>query len=428
MSDQKSDQKSDQEQSRSASGPEESGQMAESAATDEGRASSHGSPAGRGSNAPAWLALLLALAACGLAGWLWWIDQQSADSSADASADLAALASRVDEQASAIESRAQDLDRLDDRVSKLDSRLGDMAGRLEERDSERDSEQDFDPAELRGRIEEQSGSTSDLRQQFESMSDRLDQAVADLESRIEQAGEDRSDGIDESLAEARFRLGLIEVAGLLRLGQSRAELAADPAGAAAVYRQAQSRLQQLEDGRVERLRQLVGQELEALRSVDGRDWAGLSGRLSALEKGSGKWPLAGPNDQPADTAAGGEAGDSDDGGEQDWWSGVQRSLGGLVRVTPRESAPLTPAAVESVRERVRLHLAAAQAAAARRNTDEMNRQLEAAEQLIRSHFDTSAEAVARALETISSAASAEAPSLPDLGDALAEAERRLAAS
>ena len=104
-------------------------------------------------------------------------------------------------------------------------------------------------------------------------------------------------------------------------------------------------------------------------------------------------------------------------------------MGSLVRVTPRESAPLTPAAEESVRERLRLHLAAAQAAAARRNGDELASHASTAAGLIEAHFDTASNAVSSALETLSNLASSASPqSLPDLGGALAEAERRLAAS
>lgn len=424
------DGREDHAPARSASEPEESqqpeasDQQAQTLSADHEQTASAASPAEsappprRGGNALAWLALLLALAAGGLAGWQWWVDRQGAGSSVDS----AALAARIDEQAGVIESRLQDLDQLGDRVGELDSRLVDLSSRLGERG--------FDPAELRSELEQQSDSVVALHQQLESTSSRLDEAMADLESRIEQAGQDRSEGIDESLARARFRLGLIEVAGLLRLGQSRAELAADPAGAVAAYTQAQSRLDQVEDGRLERLRQLLGQELEALRSLDGPDWAALSGRLVALENGAARWPLARSDEQLADPATVGDAGQSDAGGDggEGWWSGLRHSLAGLVRITPRESAPLSPAAVESVRERVRLHLAAAQAAAARRNGEEMKRQLEAVEQLIRSHFDTSAEAVAQALQTISSTASTRTPPLPGLGGALAEAERRLAAS
>jgi uroporphyrin-3 C-methyltransferase len=365
--------------------------------------------AGRGGNALAWLALLLALAAGGLAGWQWWSTRQSNDS--------AALTGQVNEQAAAIDSQSQSLDELGQRIDRLEAGLDDLAVRLDERD--------FDPTELRNRLQEQADATAQLRRQVESASDEFDRTVSELRSSIEEAGADRADRIDETLAGARFRLALVEVAGLLRLGQSRAELAADPAGAVAAYQQARSRLEGLADGRVERLRQLVARELESLRSVETTDWADLTGRLAALEGQSADWPLAGRDAQPAvPIDSSGSETDAGDG----WWSDIRRGLGGLVRVTPRESAPLTPAAVESVRERLGLHLAAAQSAAARRNLDEMKLQLEAAGELIEARFDTSAPPVSRALESIESAASVQAPSLPELGEALAEAENRLAAS
>lgn len=372
--------------------------------------------AGGGVTFIAWLALLLALAAGGLAGWQWWLANAS-DESGEQSGELV---SRLDDQAGAIDSQARQIDQLGQRVESFDTRLDELAGQLAEQSESRD----FDPDALGRRIRSLADSNADFQQQVDSLSQRLDQAVSNLETRVEQAGADRSERIEDTLADARFRLGLIEVAGLLRLGQSRAELAADPVGALAAFRQAQSRLETIEDGRLERLRQLVARELETLNSVDTTDWSALAGQLSALEADSAQWPLAGSGEPDGGESPRAQARDTEDG----WWSSLKNSLGGLVRVTPREAAPLTPAAVESVRERLRLHLAAAQAAVARRNTDELGHQLDIAGGLLRMHFDTSADAVSRALDTISEAAAAETPALPDLGAALAEAERRMAAS
>jgi len=371
--------------------------------------SSNEPPPRPGSNAPAWLALLLALAAGGLAGWQWWLSETNDESGR--------FGPRIEQQASAVESQSRRLDELDERLGGVETRLDELAGRLDARD--------FDPAAMRRDIQSRAEADAELRQQVTSLSERLDGAVSDLESQLEQAGAARSDRIEESMAEARFRLGLIEVAGLLRLGQSRAELAADPAGAIAAYRRAQSRLEAIDDVRLERLRQLVARELEALRSVESTDWPALTGQLSALESETAQWPVAGAREPGTDESP------MEDGGmetEDGWWSSMRASLGGLVRVTPREAAPLTSAAVESVRERLRLHLAAAQVAAARRSTGELARHLEVAEDLTRAHFDTSDESVLRALEGISEAASVDLPSLPELGSALAEAERRLAGS
>lgn len=355
----------------------------------------------------AWLALILALAAAGLSGWQAWLvfgDDRSTQ-----------IGSELDDQRGAIESVRQRLGDISERLGQVESRLDDLSGRLDSGG--------FDPAPLREELSAQAGVDDQLRQRVSTLSDRLDQAVSDLESRLEQVGAVRSDRMEDALADARFRLALVEVAGLLRLGQARAELAGDPAGAAAAYRQARSRLQQLDDGRLERLAQLVGRELESLRGIETTDWAGLAGRLSGLEDEAAQWPLAVGASPAAESGPTGEA----PAGEDGWLSGIRKSLGGLVRVTPRESAPLTPAAADSVRERLRLHLASSQAAVARRNVDELASRIERAATLIRSHFDTSVESVSSALETLEEAAAVGSSPLPDLGSALAEAERRLAA-
>ncbi|NBD95216.1 MAG: hypothetical protein GVY11_01915 [Gammaproteobacteria bacterium] len=366
----------------------------------------------RGANAPAWMALLLSLAVAALVGWQWW------SSTRDDEPDRALT--RIDANSDAIDRQSREIEALGDRVDSVDRRLDDFEQQL--------SSLEFDPAELRGEVRSQADSTAELGDRVSDLSQRLDQLDSSLESQLSQAGTAGSEELQQTLAEARFRLAVTEVAGLLRLGQSQAELAGDTAAAVAAYRRAGSRLEAIGDGRLERLRQLVARELEALRSVETTDWAGLSGRLSALESESAQWPLAAAADD-AEVDERSAAADADGAAEDDgWWSSLRRSVGGLVRVTPRESAPLTPAAAESVRERVRLHLAAAQAAAARRNLDELAVRLESVAELMRARFDTSAEAVKRALGTLEEAAAVESASLPELGDALAEAERRLGAS
>jgi uroporphyrin-3 C-methyltransferase len=360
----------------------------------------------------AWLALVVALAAAGGSAWQWW-QQRTGDPSSG-------MFSRIEQQAATVDSHGDRLNELTARLEAIESRLERLAGRVESNS--------FDPATLREGLRDQSRAAAELRNRLDSLSDRLDTAVSDLEGRVERAGAARSDSLEEALANARYRLGLIEVSGLLRLAQARAGTGGDPVAALAAYRQAQARLEAMNDGRLDRLRELVAGELEALRAMEVPDWPTLTGRLAALETELVTWPAAGgdasrsaaPTSSPAESTATGE--------EDGWWSNLGHSLSGLVRVTPREAAPLTPAALESVRERIRLHLAAAQAAAARRSAATFAQQAESAAALIREHFDTSAEAVSSALGTLSEAASLSQPAAPDLGKALAEVERRLAAS
>lgn len=413
MSEQKEARKA-QEESEAEPDSGQSPEVAEdqpSAGEGRGAEAANKAAARRGGNALAWFALLLALAACGLAGWQWWLSF--------AQPEAGRVDSRMAEQASDIQSQSQRVDRLDERVEGVEGRFDSLASELEQLEVP-----DFDPAQLRSQVQSESDARADLEQRVAALSERLDESVSSLESRIEEAGAARSGQIQESLAEARFRLALVEVAGLLRLGQSRVELAGDPAGAVAAYQRAQARLEGIDDARVSRLRSLVAEELEALRSIDTPDWPELAGRLSVLESESARWPAAVVDEPSPETTASVETGTVEGG----WWSSIRSSLSGLVRVTPRESAPLTSAAVESVRERVRLHLAAAQAAAARRSAEEMSRHLEVSADLIRRHFDTAADAVSSALATLAEGSSVRAPELPELGGALAEAERRLAAS
>lgn len=375
------------------------------AETGKGRSSA----SGRKGNAAAWLALIVALAAGGFTAWQWWMSRSAVETETDA------LLPRVEGQADEIEDQSRALGEMRERVDALNAGLEDLSSRVES--------DDFDPAALRRQVRSQAEAIEQLREVSDSRSQRLDRALESMETRLEQSGAAESTRIEDSLADARFRMALMEVAGLLRLGQARAELASDLSGAVAAYERARARLEGIDDGRLEQLRQLLSREVEALRSVGSTDWAAISGRLSALESDSARWPVAG-----GDAAAQARADESDAASEQGWWSSVRESLGGLVRVTPREAAPLAPAAVESVRERLRLHLAAAQAAVAGRRVEELRNQVDAAEALIRDHFDTSSEPVSRALETLTEALSADEPSLPDLGAALAEAERRLGAS
>ena len=371
---------------------------------------------------PAWLALVFSLAALGAAGWLLW-QSFEAPLEADFSQRLETVDGAIDSQARGLrqqalrsQEQAERLQALNDRIARFESRLSAVAERPDGPGAELSS--------LRERVSGQVERIDSLQSTLSELRGELESAIPELRDRVGELQSRRDTQLAEMLSGAEFRLALIEAAGLLRLGQARAELSGQAGEALEAYRLAGSRLDGLEDPRVERLRREVAREITRLESVEPVDWSALGARLSALEAGVTQWPLAGA--ATAATPRGEVAGGDEE--SSGFWGRLGNSLSGLVRISPRESAPLSPAAGASIRERLRLHLAAAQAAAARRNAEELKLQAGQAGELLAAHFETSARPVAQALTALEEVAAIDTASLPELGDALAAIEQRLADS
>lgn len=356
------------------------------------------------------LALLIALAALAATGWQWWQSRQAGEGSS-----LSSIENQLADHADRLDADQAELQALADRLGAWQERLDDL-------ERQADSGRSYSE-ETRSRLQSLEREGGRLTGRMDDLESSIATRLSELRSELE-SGTDREAPALESQFEAqRVSLTLIEVAGLLRLGQSRAELAADFDGARNAYRRAAARLATLEDDRLQRLQSLVADELELLEAVETHDWAALAGRLDALTGEIARWPLAGQESSLAPPGAPPE--DEEEGG---WWQGVRSAFGRIVRVSPRETVALAPAAAESVRERMRLHLAAAQAAAARRSELELAHHLEAAGRLLADWFDVEAPGVARAREFIDRVATLPASESPQLGAALSELERRLDAS
>lgn len=346
----------------------------------------------------AWLApiaLLLALVAFGLALWVL-LDQEDDQGDAFAAAgEVEALTTEVADLSARLERLDERLDSLADGVEELEI---DAAGR---REAFRQAETD----------------TASLNERLTTLEDRLADAVERL-----QAESDDQREVDQNIAR---QLELTEAAGLLRLGQQRAQLARDWTGARTAYQRASSRLRDFASPRYDRVRGLVARELEALEAIDEPDWVALSGRLARMAESSADWPGgAEVAEAPGDAGAGGAA----QAAESGWWAGVRRSLARLVRVTPRDSVPITAEQVDAAREEVRVRLLAAEMAVARRDVEELAHHVEAAGNAIRQWFDVDAAAPARALEELDRIAETELPEVPVLGEALAEITRLMEAA
>jgi len=147
---------------------------------------------------------------------------------------VSGLAERLDSLEQALEDAAADRDRL---ASRLDRRLDEAA-------SERRS--------LAGRIDAQEGSLEALESEL----------GAQLQELWQQEGQQRE--VDRDFAR---RMHLLEAASLLRLGQERAELAADWTAARLAYERAEQLLRDVDDPRLGQVRRLLAAELTALESA-----------------------------------------------------------------------------------------------------------------------------------------------------------------
>ena len=339
-------------------------------------------------------ALILALVAVGGVAWMW-LERSPVDP--------------IDpDEWVAAEEFAQlrgDLDGQERRFGELDASIDDVAEELDAMKSElADLRQS-----LRGQREES--------QALDSRFDALDADLAEAMERLEAAsGEQRA--VDRELAR---RLHLMEAAALLRMGQERAELAGDLAGAREAYRRAYGLLGELDDARANQARGQIAREIEALEELSGPDWVAMIARVSRIAAGADEWPaleLAGDPDLTPEI----------DAEETSWWSGVGSVLTGLVRVRPRDTVPVSVEELDGIREQVRLRLAAAEMALARRSLEEAAGHFQHAGDLIERWFDTDHAAVTRALTELDELADTELATLPPLGNALAEINRLLEAS
>jgi len=192
-------------------------------------------PAQRGSG-PAWLALLLALAATGLAGWMYY-QQQFEDKALEQR-----LAGLEDKSAGG----ARELQRLGNDVQ------GAMQGLQ---------------SGLQAALQQQQASLDEQRAQLESLQTSLGNQRQQL---LKLSSVDRSDW---SLAEAEY---------LLRLAYQRLLMAGDLSSAAALLSSADSILKELDDPALHPVRAAIAADLAALRAVPSVDIEGTWLRLGAL--------------------------------------------------------------------------------------------------------------------------------------------------
>lgn len=293
-------------------------------------------PRGGGTSA---LALLLALIACGGAGYVGWQQWQHEQS-------------RV--------GQATNVDQLQQRVSKLESTLSGVNG-------ERQS--------LSQRLDDAAAVNRSLREELLGQSER----TRNLEDAVAKLAEKSLSGHDAML--------LDETESMLRMAAERYTLFHDAQGAAAAYALADQTLAAVNDGAFSGLRQSIAAERDALAKSQPSSQAAALQELTGLRGTLASLPLK-PLNAPGDAHA------------TDAWSRIKHALASVVTVQRAGGAPLAVADARFARELAALDLAQAQAALLAYDSKAYAAALQRVDGTLASQFDDGNAAVRQARATV----------------------------
>lgn len=256
-----------------------------------------------------------------------------------------------------------------------------------------------------------------LRGDINSFDEKLSGSIAKLEESDDAIGESigklnealRANTNDDMLvAEARY---------LITLANHQAQLSQNPAAAAAALNAANQRLSDAADPSLLAARQILTDNIIALRNVASLDISSIALTLSQLEKNVDGLPLK--TETPTDTTPATE----DTPEEASFADKVWGDIKGLVSIRRNSDttsvALLPPGQRFFLVQNLRLKLEAARLALLQRDTPVFHDSLKTVEQWLDAYFDTSATSSANLLSTIKPYQSLElAPTMPDISKSL----------
>lgn len=349
-----------------------------------------------GGKALAVIALVLALAAASVTGYLWYqVQVEQRLSQSEALSDIRDTVSTANVGVTALEKE----------VASLREQQRDLADRID--------------SQIAARLDE-------LSSQQDALAERSDA----LSASIEKVYEDLDRSLDSWALE--------EVEQLLRIANHSLQLSGDIDTAIAGLELADKRLEELANPAFLPTRERLAENIAALKGMDPVDTAGLSLRLAGMAAKVEDLPLD-ETTQRAITGDAGERSDAEGGseGESSQWleagGELLRDLRKLVRIQNIEEPAkplLAPEQRYFLHHNLRLMFSGAQIAALRGDTGTFRQNLEQAAGWIRDYFDTKHQGVQKLLSDVESMSATElSPELPDISGSLNElqqAKRRMA--
>ncbi|MFK7957162.1 MAG: uroporphyrinogen-III C-methyltransferase [Lysobacterales bacterium] len=345
------------------------------------------------------LALLIALGAAGLSGYMWW-NQYATVTQPPKELELPDYTAQIEQQGRQLESR-------------ITSALGEL--RSSQGEARSAMEQDLDEVKrqnerLRADREGVESTLANVEQASRRSVSAFERRLGHLETSISALADDRADPTDQlALSEAEY---------LLRAATERLSLFNDPRGASRALELAAEQMNAVNDPIYSTVRQTLANHRQALTTLQLPDRVALSTELLALARSSVEWPL----DARRSLSTSGANLLIPEAEEQGWWPRFKSVLSNVVVVhREKETATvlLTLEEERLLRENVRLQLQVAQLAAARGEQALFESSIGAVTDWINEYYEPSAEPIAAALTQLEGLAATNLnPTLPDISPAL----------
>lgn len=360
----------------------------------------------------AWLALLLAVGAAGLASrpyWSQWLDGKSED--------VATTALATVEEFQALSDHVDRIDRESEQArEQLRQGLTDLEAELDAAKPAQDLSERID--RLGTRLERLEGDSNTrlggIRSRIEDLEEQVGRRLERFELRLAEVGTDL-DRADHDLA---TRLRLVEVDSLFALAQDQLVVSGNAQAARAAWQRGLERLAVLEGDEFGDLKDTARREFERLQAFQPPDTAAHVDRIYAIIGEIEQWPArSGPAQRAADS----------DASAADWRERLGSVLDELVTIENVDGDYLSPAEVDLAREQLRTSLQAAALAVVRTSDDATRRLVERALASAERYFDTDAAVVAESVQWLSGLVVRDGREIrpPSLEDSRAEIARLL---
>ena len=383
-----------------------------------------------GSGAIAWVALLLAAIAAGLATQPHWdqlfagADKKAAETARPAMEQFRSLADRLEDTAETAEQNAQTLEQLSQNLAELETELRTALNDRPAKDFYERAEQ------LAARLERLEGQFNTrlggVRGRVEDLEEQVGRRLEQFELRLADFGA----GLDRADRDLATRMRLVEVDSLFALAQDQLAVSGNVAVARRAWQRGLERLAVLQDAEFTELKKIARQEFERLEGFRPPDTAADVERLYTIVDAIGEWPAAYSqvdDSSQADDSSQTQARQDSETPSAGWRDRLGGVFDELVTIESVDRDHFSPAEVDLVRERLQSTLQAAAVALVRADQDTARRLIERVLARAERGFDSDAGPVEESLQWLSRLAARDDDDIrpPSLEDSRAEIARLL---